>query len=186
MDNHIGKGTYLIANPHGTDQNFMKTVVLICDHNKNGTFGLILNKTINLAEAHSITTETHLPDIKEYFFGGPVDTSKLFCLHGSKMNHVCSCGKICDGVHLLSSQDCLDSLLAEKNSETPFRLYLGCACWSPGQLEDEIKMNFWSTGPANHNIVFYPNPDKIWWYILRFISNYDPESPFNPSLPVLN
>lgn len=186
MGHELGKGTYLIANPHGNDPNFTETVVLICDHNKYGTFGLILNKSLNTTEAQILTIKHKASGNKNVFSGGPVDTNKLFCLHGNLKNNSCNCEHICDGVYLVSGNDCLNNLLSDNSTNTPFRFYLGCAGWSPGQLENEIKMNFWTIGPANENIVFYQEPDKIWWYILRFISGYDPGSPFNPSQPVLN
>lgn len=188
MGINLGKGTYLIANPDGMDQNFTKTVVLICDHhNDRGTFGLIVNRELDITVSEALPEHPNTADpAKKVFFGGPVETSKLFCLHAEHKKKAHSCEKICDGVYLVSNQGCMDDLMANHNANMPFRLYMGCASWAPGQLEDELKMKFWTVGDANANIVFYQKPEILWWYILRFVSAYDPESPTGLSHPTLN
>ncbi|NIP99881.1 MAG: hypothetical protein GWM98_05395, partial [Nitrospinaceae bacterium] len=46
-----GKGTFLIANPVLPDPNFSRTVVLLCNHDDNGSFGLVINRTADLKPA---------------------------------------------------------------------------------------------------------------------------------------
>lgn len=183
----LSKGTFLIANPYLTDPNFIKTVVLICEHNERGAFGLILNRksNINISQIFPDSPNAAGKD-KKIFRGGPVDTSKLFCLHGIYNNKVHNCEIICNGVYLGCNQDCLNDLFSNDKSCNSFRLYLGCACWSKGQLDNELNMNAWIVGPANSNLVFYPNPDKIWWYVSQFIDGFNPESSIEPSEPILN
>ncbi|MBM4053737.1 MAG: YqgE/AlgH family protein [Planctomycetes bacterium] len=188
MEIDVGKGSILIANPHGTDQNFMETVVLICEHSKKGAFGLIVNKTLGKKGQEIIipSLDAQAND-KELFFGGPVDTNKMYYLHGNYKNEAHDCEKICEGVYLGSNQKCLNEFISRRNvSDDIFRLYLGCAGWSGGQLEYEIEMKCWTVGTATENIVFYPYPDKIWWNILRSISNIDPEFPCDSAEPILN
>lgn len=187
MRDTLSKGTFLIANPYLNDPNFLKTVVLICEHNDDGAFGLILNRAsnVNLSQIFQGDPDADRLD-KKIFFGGPVDTCKLFCLHGKHDNDSHKCESVCNGVYLGSSQECLEDLLVGNNEPAGFRLYLGCACWSKGQLDDELGMNAWIVGPANSNLVFYPNPDKIWWYVSNFIDGFDPESSIEPSDPILN
>lgn len=75
----ITKGTLLIANVALQDPNFKRTVVLLCEHNEQGTFGLVLNRPLDL----------YLPDVLEEFdeweaplwLGGPVQTNTLHVLH---------------------------------------------------------------------------------------------------------
>ncbi len=188
MGINLGKGTYLIANPDGLDQNFTKTVVLICDHHRDrGTFGLIVNRELDITISEALPVYPNAVDpAKKIFFGGPVETGKLFCLHASHKKKAHPCAMICDGVYLVSNQECMDDLITNGNAGVPFRLYMGCASWSPGQLEEEIRMKFWTVGDANANIVFYQKPEVLWWYILRFVSAYSPESPTGLSHPTLN
>jgi len=187
MGNTLSKGTFLIANPYLSDPNFLKTVILICEHNERGAFGLILNRASHIDISQIFPDNPKIKnENKKIFFGGPVDTSKLFCLHSEHKNKDHNCSSICKGVYLGSNQDCLDDLLSNSNNCSCFRLYLGCACWSEGQLDSELNMNAWIVGPANEELVFYPNPDKIWWYVSQFIDGINPESSIKPSEPILN
>ena len=187
MDSTLGKGTFLIANPYLTDPNFIKTVVLLCEYNERGAFGLILNRASNINISQIFPNDLRIKgNNNKMFYGGPVDTSKLFCLHAMHDSKIHKCEKICNGVYLGSNEDCLNDLLAHNNGNNSFRLYLGCACWAEGQLDDELKMNTWIVGPANDNLVFYPNPNNIWWYVSQFIDGFGPESAIEPSEPILN
>ena len=39
-----GGGILLIADPFLKDPNFLRTVVFLCEHNEEGSFGFVLNK----------------------------------------------------------------------------------------------------------------------------------------------
>ena len=76
------KGFLLISEPYLPDPNFQRTVVLLCEHNDDGTFGFILNKSakINLKELIDIDIDFN----PEVFIGGPVQRDTLHFLHKSK------------------------------------------------------------------------------------------------------
>ena len=42
------KGSLLISEPFMMDPNFQRTIVLLTEHNKNGSIGFVLNKTAGL------------------------------------------------------------------------------------------------------------------------------------------
>ena len=44
---NLKKGYLLVAQPLLIDSYFNRSVILICDHNKNGTVGLLINKSSN-------------------------------------------------------------------------------------------------------------------------------------------
>ena len=44
MENNIAPGTLLISDPFLKDPNFVRTTVLICDHQAEGSFGFVFNK----------------------------------------------------------------------------------------------------------------------------------------------
>ena len=169
------------------DQNFTKTVVLICDHhNDRGTFGLIVNRELDITVSEALPEHPNTADpAKRCFSEARLRRTSCFAsMPNTKKAH--SCEKVCDGVYLVSNQACMDDLMANHNANMSFRLFMGCASWAPGQLEEELKMKFWTVGDANANIVFYQKPEILWWYILRFVSSYDPESPTGLSHPTLN
>ena len=42
------KGDLLISEPFLADPNFVRTVILLCEHNEEGSFGFVLNKLANV------------------------------------------------------------------------------------------------------------------------------------------
>src|SRR3990170_1708352 len=75
-------GMFLIAVPSLKDPNFEHTVVLICDHSKDGAFGLVINRTL----LNSFVNLLDWLDIKEsvedmpVFYGGPVKPEQGYIL----------------------------------------------------------------------------------------------------------
>jgi putative transcriptional regulator len=47
MDTSLKSGRILIAEPFLGDPNFERSVILLCEHNESGSFGLVLNQTTN-------------------------------------------------------------------------------------------------------------------------------------------
>src|ERR1022692_3446297 len=73
------KGILLIANPFLKDPNFSRTVIFLCDHTEEGSFGFVLNKKFPK------TLGELVPDINAnsfpVFMGGPVQKDTLHFLH---------------------------------------------------------------------------------------------------------
>ena len=44
----IQKGTFMISTPEIETGLFFRSVVLVCEHNPNGSFGLVVNKSLDL------------------------------------------------------------------------------------------------------------------------------------------
>ncbi|HMJ47581.1 MAG TPA: YqgE/AlgH family protein, partial [Ferruginibacter sp.] len=72
-------GILLIADPFLKDPNFLRTVVILCEHQKEGSFGFVLNKQIELTLGELIT------DLEGYqlpvYYGGPVQMNTIHFLH---------------------------------------------------------------------------------------------------------
>ena len=70
------KGSLLIAEPTLKDSYFNRSVVLIVEHNNEGTVGFILNKQIEV-DLNGLVRD--FEDIEtQVFFGGPVNKDNLF------------------------------------------------------------------------------------------------------------
>lgn len=75
------KGDLLISEPYLPDPNFERTVIFLCEHDENGTFGFVLNKK----------AQVKLPDIiddagdfkADVLIGGPVQQDTLHFIHRS-------------------------------------------------------------------------------------------------------
>ena len=159
------KGQLLLDSGQLRGSFFQRTVVLICQHDAEGAFGLVLNRATGSNVGEMIVAD--LPDALKacpLYLGGPVQPSALSFLHSDSF--------IPDAnvIPNLSLGHSLDSLLEIGESLSPTRklkLFAGYAGWSPGQLEDEMKRKAWLTHPASLELVFDTAPEQLWQTILR-------------------
>ncbi len=159
------KGQLLLDSGQLRGSFFQRTVVLICQHDAEGAFGLVLNRTTGNQAGEMIVAD--LPETLKgcpLFLGGPVQPSALSFLHTDSF--------IPDANVManLSLGHSLDTLVELGESFSPTRkvkLFAGYAGWSPGQLEDELKRHAWLTHPASLDLVFDTTPEELWQKVLR-------------------
>ncbi len=143
---------------------FHRTVVLICQHDAEGAFGLVLNRASSHSAGDVIVAD--LPDrVKELplFVGGPVQPSAMSYLHSDDYLPETN---VMPNLNLGHS---LDDLITIGDSYSPtqrLRVFAGYAGWSPGQLEDEMRRQSWLTHPASLDLIFHTEPEKLWQVIL--------------------
>ena len=158
------KGQLLLDSGQLGGSFFQRTVVLICQHNAEGAFGLVLNRSLGKTAGELIVA--NLPDtLKDspLFLGGPVQPGALSYLHTDSFIPEA------DVLPNLSLGHSLDELLemGESFSATKkVRLFAGYAGWSPGQLEGEMRRKAWLTFPASLELVFETPPEQLWQKIL--------------------
>lgn len=144
---------------------FHRSVVLVCEHNAEGAFGLVLNRTLGKTVGEMIIAD--LPaklKTAPLFLGGPVQPAALSFLHSD--NFIPEADVMPD----LALGHSLDDLLeiGESFSATKkVRLFAGYAGWSAGQLENEMKRKSWLTFPASVELVFDTPPEQLWQKILK-------------------
>jgi putative transcriptional regulator len=159
------KGQLLLDSGQLRGSFFQRTVVLICQHDAEGAFGLVLNRATGSKAGDVIVAD--LPETLKaspLYLGGPVQPSAL--------SYLVSDTFIPDANVLpnLSLGHSLDNLIETGESFSPtqkVKLFAGYAGWSAGQLEDEIKRNAWLTHPASLDLVFATNPGQLWQQVLR-------------------
>lgn len=159
------KGQLLLDSGQLRGSFFQRTVVLICQHDAEGAFGLVLNRTTGSNVGEMIVAD--LPEALKscpLYLGGPVQASALSFLHSDAL--------IPDAnvIPYLSLGHSLDELVEIGESFSPTRklkMFAGYAGWSPGQLEDEMKRKAWLTYPASLELVFETACDHLWQTILR-------------------
>ncbi len=139
--------------------------MLICQHDEEGAFGLVLNRTSGTQAGDLIVAD--LPEMLKtcpLYLGGPVQPSALSFLHSDAFIPEANV------MPNLSLGHSLDTLMEIGESFSPTRkvkLFAGYAGWSPGQLEDEMKRKAWLTHPASLELVFDLDPGQLWQRILR-------------------
>jgi len=144
---------------------FQRTVVLICQHDAEGAFGLVLNRATGSNVGEMIVAD--LPDpIKgcPLYLGGPVQPSALSFLHSDAF---VPDSNVLPNLSLGHSLDALMELGESFSATKKLRLFAGYAGWSPGQLEEEIKRKAWLTHPASLELVFDASPAQLWQDILH-------------------
>jgi putative transcriptional regulator len=158
------KGQLLLDSGELQGSFFARTVLLICQHDAEGAFGLVLNRTTNNKAGEVIVAD--LPAaLKEQalFVGGPVQPTALSFLHSDAF--------LPDATVLpnLSLGHSLDTLIEIGESYAPtskVKLFAGYSGWSPGQLEGELKRKAWLTYPASLELIFDTPPEKLWQTVL--------------------
>lgn len=159
-------GRLLVASPKLLDPNFMHTVVLLCEHNEEGSYGLILNRPGDLAVSE---LDTEAPLLKgrgdRLFFGGPVQVQHLQLLHRAEAPVPLSM-EVIPGVRLGGDPDALLEALSGRGEES-VRFLVGYSGWGAEQLATEMGEGAWVVCPARKEYIFDPHPDTLWRRVLR-------------------
>ena len=145
------------------DTLFKKTVIFICEHDKHGAMGLIINKKINKKDISFSNQENDKELIKvlnenNLFIGGPVLTDRILFLHTIKK--ITESISISKEVSVSSDIDTLKSIVSTSNQQ--YKLFLGHSGWSKGQLEREIENGDWLIQKSINSLIFEKNIDHIW------------------------
>ena len=157
-------GCLLIAEPFMGDPNFERSVILLCEHNAQGSFGLVLNQSSEFHLADLIKNNVY-PDILVNY-GGPVQRDTLHFLHIVPE-------KISGGVEIqkgLFWGGNFDKMLEKLNlgliSMGEIRFFIGYSGWGEGQLSQEIKRNSWIVSKTTTNNIM-KNTKEYWRETLK-------------------
>lgn len=175
-------GKLLIAEPLLNDPNFSRTVILICEHNDEGTIGFILNHatTVTLGDVLPELDNINLP----LYQGGPVSLDTLHMLH--RMENVFHGKEIAKGIFWGGTFDSLEGVATQNDfNANDIRLFVGYSGWSPGQLENELETGSWIVTEVTPTILFDTAPRDIWKAAIATLGreyNYLVNMPINPQL----
>ncbi|MCH9625682.1 MAG: hypothetical protein S4CHLAM123_08600 [Chlamydiales bacterium] len=163
---HLEKGTFLIATPDVESGIFFRSVLLLCEHSPNGSFGIVINKYLDLELPEEILSLDQLNNPHVGIrAGGPVQTNQMMLLHSSKAIPEQTI-EICNEVYLGGDLQFLQETLGNQ-SDTELRLCFGYAGWQAGQLEREFLDGGWFIHPASARHVFETPPERLWQELLR-------------------
>ncbi|MGV3640878.1 MAG: YqgE/AlgH family protein [Adhaeribacter sp.] len=179
----IRSGTILISEPYMGDPNFERTVVLVCRHDEEGSFGLVLNRKSNLKLSDVLDVFQQDGDM-ELSIGGPMEYNTLHYIH--------QLDKLQESIPLSQSvfwggdyEQLKEFLSSGLISPDEIRFFLGYSGWSPGQLQEEIDNKIWIVNNTATDLLFDLNQDSLWREILKqmggkykVLANY----PIDPSL----
>jgi putative transcriptional regulator len=161
-------GILLIADPFLKDPNFMRTVVFLCEHQDEGSFGFVLNKNYEYTLDELVSGLEDLSKIPVYL-GGPVQMDTIHFLH-QYPDKISGGYEIIDGVFWGGNfETAIELIRSGEIDTTKIRFYIGYSGWGSGQLDDELKEKSWLTVPASRKLVFHKQPDEIWKEALRHL-----------------
>jgi putative transcriptional regulator len=159
----LSSGKLLVATPTIVDPHFERTVVLLCRHDGEGAFGLILNRPSDIPVA------AHLPDWADLVatpavvgFGGPVDPDAAVGL-GSGPVPSDLWTPVADRLGLVD----LSMRPADFPGLETVRIFAGYSGWGPDQLDNEIEDAGWFVVDSTQGDVFSDAPGELWSSVLR-------------------
>ena len=159
----------LLAMPQIQDPFFHRSVVLLVQHDPQGSMGFIVNRRTGsrVAEVLQGMGVRWGGDEKlVVHFGGPVHPhlgTVLFDateLGGMRAGEGGMEIRGLPGVRFTRDMSDLERLAGEPPRS--FRLFLGYAGWGSGQLLEEILRNDWLIAPLRKDLLFSPDPDGTW------------------------
>lgn len=158
------QGTILISEPSLRDYFFRQSVVLLAEHNEEGTFGLIINKPIEI-RFNDLIKDFPPYDLPVYL-GGPVKTDSLFYLHTYPdiEESIAIMENLYWGGDLEIIRELMHAGLLEPKE---IRFFLGYSGWSPNQLDREIREKSWVLSQSTAREIIHEHPENLWRNYLR-------------------
>jgi len=164
------RGKILISEPFLLDYFFKRSVILLAEHNEEGSFGIIINKPIEtrLNEVLKDFTDLDIP----IYLGGPVKTDSIFFIHTKE--NVGKSLKIIDGLYWGGDIDTIREMLEMRMiKENEIRFFIGYAGWNPKQLDREIREKSWVLSHTTVDEIINKQPEKLWpGYLKSMGSDY--------------
>lgn len=165
------QGRVLISEPFTADFYFKRSVVLLADHSEEGSFGLIMNKPLNIPFDEVVKG---FPKFNgKVFLGGPCKVNTVYYLH--RLGYLIDGSKeIIPGLYWGGdAQQISDLILMRKISEEDIMFFVGYAGWSSGQLESELRSNSWVVSSATNETLSTVSHENLWSHLLnRLGKNY--------------
>ena len=180
-NNKVTKGSLILSQPLMKDLNFERSIILICEHNSDGSFGYKLNDKLN---PKSIITELDQNIKENLYIGGPVENSYLNFIHNS--DQIIDSLKITDEIFLGGDLDTVLDKTSNSINTFKVKFFSGYSGWSSNQLDNEIEENSWIViNDYISNFIYNEIDEKFWNSLLhdkggknKIFSNY----PKDPSL----
>jgi putative transcriptional regulator len=154
------KGRLLISEPFLPDPNFERTVVLLCEHNEEGSFGFVLNKPSILKVSEVMEDLTEMENL--VYVGGPVQQDTLHFIHRNATLE--NAVEIVEHIYWGGAfENLMLQIETRQISDKDIRFFLGYSGWGPGQLDTELDQDSWIVCDyVTDQLLFDTGPDVMW------------------------
>jgi putative transcriptional regulator len=158
-------GQLLIASPTIQDPRFDHAVILVVRHNQDGAMGIVINMPTeerSLANILEMVGEqdTNVTGKVQLFAGGPVQPELGFVIHSSDYRRLGTID-VNERVLMTSNSRILRDIGNNKGPKQSL-IAFGYAGWAAHQLDDELRRRVWFTTPADVNLIFEEDREKLW------------------------
>ena len=162
------RGRLLVAGPTLEDPNFLRTVVLVGEHNDEGALGVVLNRPSDTTVGEAVPDLEDLTGAEDpVHVGGPVQPSAVLVL--AEYEEPAEAPQLVTGdVGFLALEDEDEQEL--DHLEKPLRrarVFAGYAGWGPGQLEHELERDDWIVTDSQAEDVFDEDAATLWSRVLE-------------------
>lgn len=155
-----GAGVLLIADPFLKDPNFKRSVVFLCDHQDEGSFGFVLNRPYEYTLDQLMAGAAGMP--LQVFYGGPVQMDTIHFLHQFP-KQIPGGFEVTDGVYWGGDFETAVGLLKEGEIDASgIRFFIGYSGWAEGQLQEELKEHAWIISKGRRRLIFHADLNAIW------------------------
>lgn len=159
------RGSLLLAEPFLDDPYFKRTVIILCEHNEEGSFGFVLNNYVEV-EIENIISQ--MPKFQtRVSIGGPVKNSNLYYIHtlGDKLDNSLP---ITPSLFMGGDFEQLKGLIERGEIEqNQIRFFVGYSGWSENQLQEELNENSWFVTDGFEDLLMNTRNDDLWSDIVK-------------------
>ncbi|MEU7280835.1 YqgE/AlgH family protein [Streptomyces sp. NPDC045431] len=159
-------GRLLVATPALVDPNFDRAVVLLLDHDDEGSLGVVLNRPTPVGVGDILEPWAPLAGEPGVVFqGGPVSLDAalgLAVIPGDE--GPLGWRRVYGAIGLVDLETPPELIAAALGS---LRIFAGYAGWGPGQLEEELAGGAWFVVDSEPGDVSSPRPENLWREVLR-------------------
>ena len=165
---HSVKDHFLIATEKMTDSRFKETVIVMLESDKNGAWGLVINKrlgtmpmallidpSLNTAEEREKLYKVNVP----VFWGGPVNVKEIFILHS--IEYQSDTTKNYGNISISKDYNILFDIAENKGPKKSLVIF-GYSGWGSGQLEGEMERDHWILSDIDLDITFDKETNTKW------------------------
>ncbi len=155
------KGKILISEPFLQDVYFQRSVVLLVEHNEDGSMGFVVNKPTNLIVNDFFPELKNFPKIPIYL-GGPVSSRRLFFIH-SLGTIIPGSIKIEENLYFDGDFEVLKHYMLNGNPiDEHVKFFLGYSGWTKDQLYGEIVSDSWLVSHSSNRSLILAHDDSFW------------------------
>ena len=158
-------GQILIAAPTMGDPRFFHAVILLLRHDRNGAFGIVINRPIEQRTIKSLLEGTGdqaagVDGSLLVFAGGPVQPELGFVVHSAEYRRPDTLAVGLE-VAMTADKEILRDIGRHQGPKKSLFAF-GYAGWGPGQLEGEIDHHDWFTTTGDPKLIFDDDRGNLW------------------------